>query len=160
MECALEHVVHHWGAADPELLAGGRQDACDPLFVPARTLLARKSDHEVEVLRVKLFEQTQKLKTNTLLLVEICNIVDELEIITDLGSFFLVDLTHNKTSNVGGRVHESNSACACCECKVCAISLNSERFAHRTFNHISCVVLRHGAIKETSGQAFRIPVCF
>ena len=141
MESAFEDVVHDWRAADPKLLAGGWQDASNPLLVPPRAFLARKSHNQVEVFRVKLLEKAEKSETDALFFVEVGNVVSELEIIADLGSFFLIHLAHHETSDVGCSVHESNRASSCSECKMSAVSLDSERLTHGTFDHIGCVVL-------------------
>jgi len=50
VESLFKDVVHYRGSTDPELLASWRQDFVQKGLVPSATLLARKSNHQLEVL--------------------------------------------------------------------------------------------------------------
>ena len=101
VESKLEHVVHDGGTADPKLLASGGQAVVQVVLVPTGASLAGETHNKVEVLRVKLLEETQHLEAAGLLLVEVGHVVSELEVVSDLASLFLVHLTHHEAGNVG-----------------------------------------------------------
>lgn len=150
VERRLEDVVHYRRAADPEFLAGGGQHVGQVLLVPPGGLLAGKTHHEVEMLRVKLVQQTQHPQAAGLSLVEVGHVVGKLEVIADLGSLFFVHFAHHEAGHVRGEVHERDGAGACCERQVLAGLPNAKRFAHRSFDHPSRAIPSERTFKHPS----------